>query len=165
MMREHTPHIGGTAPKGSAVQKCPCRLPTREEIIQVRPGPQWQAPVQIGQLQRQWLLLPTHGLGYAHCRPRLRVLRLAINTLGYPFLWPTAVLENGGNRQASLKKLLTAAEQGWVRAEYVSGQWRFDPAALPALPTWPDASLDELAITAFPAAVEFLRSKEMGARK
>jgi hypothetical protein len=168
-MRQPTPtYIGNTAEllsRRSTLPKCPCRMPTREEIFQVRPGAQWQAPVQIAQLKGQWVLLPTCGLEHAHLRPQLRVLRLAINTLGYPFLWPTAVLAKEDSRQATLKQLLRAAEQGWGWAEFVGGRWHFEPVALPSRPVWPDATLDELAVAAFPGAVEFLRRQRSGVRQ
>ncbi len=167
MRQRDTPNSGTTAEqisRRSDAQKCPCRMPMREEILQVRPGSQWRATVQIVQITGQWLLLPTRGLDHAHLKPRYRVLRLAINTLGYPFLWPTAVLGTDDSRQVSLRQLLNAAEHGWGRAEYAGGRWRFEPATCSALPAWPDASLDELAISAFPSAMEYLRRQGSGAR-
>ena len=141
-----------------------CRMPIREEIIRVRPGPEWQAPVQIAQTKSGWLLLPTHGQEHANLRPKHRVLRLAVNTLGYPFLWPTAVLGKESNRQAALKRLLEVAERGWVQAGWIGGAWEFEFVATPNHPAWPAGSLDDLAAAAFPEAVEILRRRTDGAR-
>lgn len=131
-----------------------CRMPIREEIFTVRPGSDWQAPVQITQLKRRWLLVPT--LSHSHARPRRCVLRLAVNTLGYLFLWPTAVLARESQQRASLQRLLLAAEKGWVQGQWVDGLWRFERVTLHKSPSWPEWSLDELALAAFPEASKYV---------
>jgi hypothetical protein len=149
--------ISPLLPPHDRLPRVQCRLPSRVEVVQVRGGEGWQAPVQIAQTKRQWLLLPTHGLHAAHLRPKYRVLRVVVNTLGYAFLWPTAVLGKNDEQQASLLRLLAAAEHGWVRAEWKRRIWQYEPVAHPAHPVWPKQSLDELAVAAFPEAANALR--------
>jgi hypothetical protein len=87
-----------------------------------------------------------------------------MNTLGYVFLWPTAVLSRAGEQRASLLQLLSAAERGWVRAEWVDGIWTYDPVEYSEQPVWPPHSLDDLAIEAFPDALKEIHTHAIGGR-
>lgn len=139
-------------PRVTAVE---CRRPASGETFQVRQGT--SALVNCGEYRGQVTLLPGRPSYDTRANPKRRLLRVAVNSLGNVFLWPVPCDRTSGGR---MQELLRDAESGWVVVHWDRSTARYEhrTVQLNHQPRWPQESLKNLIVLAFPQLYQtFLR--------
>lgn len=117
-----------------------CRLPKKDEVLQVLPGKDWiSPPLRVTKSRRQFVLLPPASV----MQGEARVLRVAVTALGSIILWPT--LTECSARYRSEQRVITAAERGWVRVWREEGEYRHAMVLMDRTPAYPSDPLEVLA--------------------
>lgn len=146
--------IGGVK---KVITTVPCRKPSNQAYVRVRPGDKWRMSAAILQLKDDgecYLVVPELFNDLAQ-EVRPKVLYTGVTRDGNPFLWPINMPGEDGRIDSWSESAHTAAalaEDNWVRliANRTIGAYDVMQATnLADDPTWPELSFEEMVNLAF----------------
>lgn len=150
-------NFGAIAGIKKVLTTVPCRKPSNQAFIRVRPDEAWSMSAAVLQLKEDgecYLVLPELYADLAQeVRPKL--LYTAITRDGNPFLWPVNMPGDDGRLDAWSQSAHTAAslaKKSWVRlvANRTVGAYDVMQATnLVEEPAWPELTFEELVKLAF----------------
>lgn len=135
----------------------PCRKPSNQVFIRVRPGDEWRMPAAILQLKEDgecYLVLPGLFTELAQ-EVRPKMLYTGVTRDGNPFLWPVNMPGEDGRLDAWSQSAHTAADMAttsWVRLVANRTVGAYDVMQATSLveePAWPELGFSELVNLAF----------------
>ena len=128
------------------------------EFFRIRPGNGYQLSVAVieeveGMNKTLWLIYPSL-LQKLSDEVSYFVLRLAVNHVGIPFLWPLKISRDGGSNSWNQSTMIAAeaATKKWVRIRPNCQVGQYDIIVAknnPLEPIWPDMSFQEILKSAF----------------
>ena len=150
-------NFGAAAGVKKIITTVPCRKPSNQTFIRVRPGDGWRMPAAILQLKEDgecYLVMPNLFAELSQ-EVRPKMLYASVTRDGNPFLWPINMPGEDGRLDAwsqSAHTAATMAEKSWVRlvANRTVGAYDVMQATnLAEEPVWPELTFRDLVNLAF----------------
>ena len=146
------PDVAATVGTKEVLRHVPVRKPNRTEFVRVHPDETMQITtgVFVDKEERETFFVMPELRGELAGELKPVLLATAISRQGTVFLWPIALPEGGGRRNAwaeTAREAYELAKVSWVRmvADMPLGAYRiYEAEGVLSEPVWPDRTLSEL---------------------